>query len=76
MESKNTVQSVASDLEKHEAKCEERWKTIFRETSEIKEEVSDLHKTLRMAVFGCFGFLGTLLITVVGTLIAGLIPLN
>jgi len=72
MASKNTVQSVASDLKSHEAKCEERWKTIFKETAEIKQEMNDLNKTLRMAVFGCFGFLGTLLIAI----ISGLLPLN
>lgn len=72
MASRNTVQSVASDLKSHEAKCEERWKTIFKETAEIKQEMNDLNKTLRMAVFGCFGFLGTLLIAI----ISGLLPLN
>jgi len=44
----------------------------FRETEEIKSQVADLNKTLRMAVFGCFGFLGTLLIAI----ISGLLPLN
>lgn len=72
MSSKPTVQSVSSQLNSHEAKCEERWKTIFRETEEIKSQVADLNKTLRMAVFGCFGFLGTLLIAI----ISGLLPLN
>ena len=33
---RTTVQSVASDLKSHEAKCDERWKTIFKETAEIK----------------------------------------
>ena len=72
MTSKPTVQSVSSDLKSHEAQCAERWKTIFRETKEIKAEVADLNKTLKMAVFGCFGFLGTLLIA----LISILFPLN
>ena len=72
MSNKPTVQSVSSQLNSHEAKCEERWKTIFRETEEIKSQVADLNKTLRMAVFGCFGFLGTLLIA----LISILFPLN
>ena len=39
---------------------------------EIKTEVSDLNKTLKMAVFGCFGFLGTLLIA----LISIIFPVN
>jgi len=72
MTNKPTVQSVSSDLKSHEAQCAERWKTIFRETEEIKTEVSDLNKTLKMAVFGCFGFLGTLLIA----LISIIFPLN
>jgi len=65
MASRTTVQSVASDLKSHEAKCEERWKTIFRETAEIKQEMNDLNKTLRIAMFGTFGFIGTLLIAFV-----------
>ena len=69
---KPTVQSVSSDLKSHEAQCAERWKTIFRETEDIKTEVADLNKTLKMAVFGCFGFLGTLLIA----LISIIFPLN
>ena len=70
MASRTTVQSVASDLKSHEAKCEERWKTIFRETAEIKQEMNDLNKTLRIAMFGTFGFIGTLLIAFV-TIIFG-----
>ena len=62
MTSKPTVQSVSSQLNSHEAKCEERWKTIFKETAEIKQEMNDLNKTLRIAMFGTFGFIGTLLI--------------
>ncbi len=72
MTNKPTVQSVSSDLKSHEAQCAERWKTIFRETEDIKTEVADLNKTLKMAVFGCFGFLGTLLIA----LISIIFPLN
>jgi flagellar biosynthesis/type III secretory pathway chaperone len=62
MANRTTVQSVASDLKSHEAKCEERWKTIFKETAEIKQEMNDLNGTLRMAMFGSFGFMSTLLI--------------
>ena len=61
MANRNTVQSVASDLKSHEAKCEERWKTIFKETAEIKQEMNDLNGTLKMALFGSFGFMATLL---------------
>ena len=62
MVAKPTVQSVSSQLNSHEAKCEERWKTIFKETAEIKQEMSNLNGTLKMAVFGTFGFMATLLI--------------
>ena len=62
MVAKPTVQSVSSQLNSHEAKCEERWKTIFKETAEIKQEMNDLNGTLRMAMFGTFGFMSTLLI--------------
>ena len=61
MVAKPTVQSVSSQLNSHEAKCEERWKTIFKETAEIKQEMNDLNGTLKMALFGSFGFMATLL---------------
>ena len=62
MTNRKTANDVHSDLKSHEAKCEERWKTIFKETAEIKKEMSDLNGTLKMAVFGTFGFMATLLI--------------
>ena len=62
MTSRKTASDGHSDLKSHEAKCEERWKTIFKETAEIKQEMSNLNGTLKMAVFGTFGFMATLLI--------------
>ena len=62
MTSRKTASDVHSDLKSHEAKCEERWKTIFKETAEIKQEMSNLNGTLKMTVFGTFGFMATLLI--------------
>jgi len=62
MTSRKTASDVHSDLKSPEAKCEERWKTIFKETAEIKQEMSNLNGTLKMAVFGTFGFMATLLI--------------
>ncbi len=62
MTSRKTASDVHSDLKSHEAKCEERWKTIFKETAEIKQEMSNLNGTLKMAVFGTFGFMATLLL--------------
>ena len=72
MTNRKTAHDVDSSLKIHEAKCEERWKTIFAETAEIKQEMSELTQTLKMAAFGCFGFLGTLLIAI----IAGVLPIN
>ena len=65
MSNRKTAHDVDAALKSHEAKCEERWKSIFKETAEIKSEMNDLNKTLRMAVFGTFGFMGTLLIAFV-----------
>ena len=62
MANRKTAHDVASDLRAHEAKCEERWKTIFAETEDIKKEINDLNGTLRMAMFGSFGFMATLLV--------------
>ena len=62
MTNRKTASDVHSDLRAHEAKCEERWKTIFSETADIKKEMNDLNGTLKMAMFGIFGFMATLLI--------------
>ena len=62
MSNRKTAGDVHADLKSHEAKCEERWKSIFKETAEIKQEMNDLNGTLRMAMFGTFGFMATLLI--------------
>ena len=70
MSNRKTAHDVDASLKSHEAKCEERWKSIFKETAEIKQEKNDLNKTLRIAMFGTFGFIGTLLIAFV-TIIFG-----
>jgi hypothetical protein len=62
MTNRKTAHDVSADLRAHEAKCEERWKTIFAETAEIKQEMNELNNTLRLAMFGVFGFMATLLI--------------
>ena len=62
MTNRKTAHDVDASLKIHEAKCEERWKTIFSETADIKKEMNDLNGTLKMAVFGTFGFMATLLI--------------
>jgi hypothetical protein len=37
MTNRKTAHDVDSSLKIHEAKCEERWKTIFSETADIKK---------------------------------------
>lgn len=67
-----TTADVAANLHAHEVRCEERWKTIFSETADIKQEMADINQTIKMATFGLFGFVGTLLIAV----LSGMFPLN
>jgi hypothetical protein len=43
MTNRKTANDVSADLRAHEAKCEERWKTIFAETAEIKQEMNELN---------------------------------
>lgn len=67
-----TTADVAANLHAHEVKCEERWKTIFSETADIKQEMADINQTIKMATFGLFGFVGTLLIAI----LSGVFPIN
>jgi hypothetical protein len=67
-----TTADVAANLHAHEVRCEERWKTIFSETADIKQEMAEINHTIRMATFGLFGFIGTLLIA----LLSGILPIN
>ena len=39
MATKKTIASVASDLEKNDAICQERWKTIYRKTDALQKSV-------------------------------------
>lgn len=59
---KATTAEVAANLHAHEVKCEERWKTIFKETGEIKEEISGINKTIRIATFGLLSFAGAVIL--------------
>jgi len=72
MASKATTAEVAANLHAHEVKCEERWKTIFKETGEIKDEISSINKTIRVSALGLFSFAGALIIA----LLSGILPLN
>ena len=40
MAERKTIASVASDLEKHDALCQERWKTIYRKTDDLQSSVN------------------------------------
>ena len=40
MAARKTIASVASDLEKHDAVCQERWKTIYRKTDDLQSSVN------------------------------------
>jgi hypothetical protein len=40
MAERKTIASVASDLEKHDAICQERWKTIYRKTDDLQNSVN------------------------------------
>lgn len=70
--SRPTTADVAANLHAHEVKCEERWKTIFSETADIKKEMADINQTMKMATFGVFGFIGALVIAV----LSGMFPVS
>ena len=44
---RKTANDVASDLRVHEKMCEERWKTIFNETSDLKHEIRSVNIQLK-----------------------------
>jgi hypothetical protein len=71
MTNRKTANDVSADLRAHEAKCEERWKTIFAETAEIKQEMNELNATIKMAAFGGFGFMATLLVAILTGVLGG-----
>ena len=47
MARKPTVASVHTDLKSHEKMCEERWKTIFNETADLKHEIRSVNLQLK-----------------------------
>jgi len=47
MANKPTVASVHTDLKSHEKMCEERWKTIFNETADLKQEIRSVNLQLK-----------------------------
>lgn len=42
MPSRKTANDVAADLAKHDAICQERWKTIYKKTDELQLSVNSL----------------------------------
>ncbi len=67
------VNQVANALDKHEAVCAERWKTIFNKIADIEEE-SDTRfnriddKTTRIESI-LIGFTGFMLVTLSGVVV-------
>jgi len=37
---RKTANDVAADLAKHDAVCQERWKTIYRKTDELQSSIN------------------------------------
>jgi|TARA_Y100000033_G_scaffold42956_1_gene44335 hypothetical protein len=42
MPSRKTANDVAADLAKHDAICQERWKTIYKKTDELQASVNSI----------------------------------
>tara|TARA_R100001591_G_scaffold49629_2_gene60160 strand:- start:70 stop:285 length:216 start_codon:yes stop_codon:yes gene_type:complete len=66
---KLTVQDVAKDLAVSKKENAERWKTAFNEFADIKQEISSINNTIKMATFGVFGFIGALSIAILTTVV-------
>ena len=62
-----SVQDVAADLAVSKKENAERWKTAFNEFADIKQEITSINNTIKMATFGVFSFIGALFIAVVTT---------
>jgi len=42
MLARKTISEVSADLAKHDAVCQERWKTIYRKTDELQASVNSM----------------------------------
>jgi len=42
MPTRKTANDVAADLAKHDAICQERWKTIYKKTDELQASVNSI----------------------------------
>ena len=64
-----SVQDVAADLAVSKKENAERWKTAFNEFADIKQEITSINNTIKMATFGVCSFIGALTIAVVTVII-------
>ena len=64
-----SVQDVAADLAVSKKENAERWKTAFNEFADIKQEITSINNTIKMATFGVFSFIGALTIAGVTVII-------
>ena len=64
-----SVQDVAADLAVSKKENAERRKTAFNEFAAIKQEITSINNTIKMATFGVFSFIGALTIAVVTVII-------
>ena len=42
MATRKTANDVAADLQKHDAVCQERWKTIYKKTDDLQISVNSM----------------------------------
>ena len=71
------IEQVAANLEKHEAICAERWKTIFNKIETMEKGASDRFNGIEGQVsriesilLGCAGFLLVSLIGIISTMLS------
>ena len=62
-----TTDELAAELEKHEAICAERWKTVFNQLEGIEERSGKRFDSVESSITR----IETILISVAGTLIVG-----
>jgi len=42
MSARKTISEVSADLAKHDAVCQERWKTIYRKTDDLQSSMNSM----------------------------------
>ena len=66
MPTRKTISEVSADLAKHDAVCQERWKTIYRKTDELQASVNSMRVWL-------LGGLTTIVVSLFTLIVRGLI---